>query len=107
MLFCLHYYKGFVGSVKCNLGRFINHQIKMDLDYSSVKFTAVNNVFDECINILWSGNRSFYLTLLNKVFLTRKKKKKCRSDTMFAEENQTKSAETNSAMLTRIQHASD
>lgn len=58
-------------SVKCNLGRFINHLIKMDLDYYSVKFTAVNIVFVECINILWSGNVGFYLTHLNKMFLTR------------------------------------
>ena len=58
-------------SVKCNLGRIISHLIKMDLDYYSVKFTTVNIV--ECINILWSENVGFYLTHLNKMFLTKKK----------------------------------
>jgi hypothetical protein len=38
-------------SVKCNLGRIINHLIKMDLDYYSVKFTAVNIVL---LNVLTS-----------------------------------------------------
>lgn len=57
-------------SVKCNLGR-INHLIRTDLDYYSVKFTAVKYCFVECINILWSENVGFYLAHLNKMFLTR------------------------------------
>lgn len=56
-LFCLHDYKGFAMSVKCNLGRIINHQSGFGL--YAVKFTAVNIGFVECIYILWSENVGF------------------------------------------------